>query len=218
MRRASYLFFANNFGYDPNMLHDPTTEVPSLYGDDYSEPDSLRPPAQHHAQHDGWQLPPLMVKNVNDWGNFRVPEGADRRSSLAQFLAFSSTLGASTSNKRRASDVFLEDIGSLNFQPPFSTPRIMAPEPSKKQVSKIVKNTSIDAKRPKNSSSQYRGVSKCTKDGRWQVRIRVGNKVKYLGRFKDEKEAAICYDKAARDLHGEKALPNFPSSSEIIAS
>ena len=64
-------------------------------------------------------------------------------------------------------------------------------------------------KRSKTLSSKYRGVSKCSKDGRWQARIRIGAVVKYLGRFKSEIEAAKRYDIAAHKLHGERAMPNF---------
>jgi hypothetical protein len=43
----------------------------------------------------------------------------------------------------------------------------------------------------------YTGVSKCAKDGRWQSRIRVGKKVKYLGRFRTEMDAAKKYDEVS---------------------
>lgn len=65
-------------------------------------------------------------------------------------------------------------------------------------------------KRSREQSSKFRGVSKCSKDGRWQARIRVGKTVKYLGRFKNEEDAAHCYDQAAARLHGKRAQFNFP--------
>ena len=65
------------------------------------------------------------------------------------------------------------------------------------------------AKRSGVKSSDFRGVSKCAKDGRWQSRIRVGKKVKYLGRFKTEEAAAARYDEAALALHGRRATLNF---------
>ena len=68
--------------------------------------------------------------------------------------------------------------------------------------------------RASGKSSGFRGVSKCVKDGRWQARIRVGKKVKYLGRFKHEVEAAQTYDEAALALHGTRAVLNFDLTPE----
>jgi len=59
-------------------------------------------------------------------------------------------------------------------------------------------------------------VSKCVKDGRWQARIRVGKKVRYLGRFKNELDAALTYDEAALALHGPRAVLNFELSPEAF--
>jgi hypothetical protein len=63
--------------------------------------------------------------------------------------------------------------------------------------------------RTKALSSAFRGVSRCSKDGRWQARIRVGANVKYLGRFKTQEQAAMCYDKAAVIHHGDRAVLNY---------
>jgi len=67
--------------------------------------------------------------------------------------------------------------------------------------------------RSRESSSRFRGVSKCKKDGRFQARIRVGQKVVYLGRFKLETEAAMKYDEAAAKFHGKRAILNFPENA-----
>ena len=72
--------------------------------------------------------------------------------------------------------------------------------------------------RSKNKSSAYRGVSRCAKDGRWQARIRVGRTVKYLGRYKTEIEAARCYDRAAVQMHGSRAVLNERMLSGLINS
>ena len=82
---------------------------------------------------------------------------------------------------------------------------------SKKSKSKSLKSAENDktASRSRVKSSMYRGVSRCAKDGRWQARIRHGSKVKYLGRFKTEYEAALCYDNAAKLFHGVRATTNF---------
>ena len=45
-----------------------------------------------------------------------------------------------------------------------------------------------------------------------QARIRIGPHVKYLGRFKDEIDAAKRYDQAAIRFHGKRAMPNFPNA------
>lgn len=76
-------------------------------------------------------------------------------------------------------------------------------------------NSSL-AKRSGVKSSDFRGVSKCAKDGRWQSRIRVGKKVKYLGRFKTEEAAALRYDEAALALHGRRATLNFDLSEDEL--
>lgn len=45
---------------------------------------------------------------------------------------------------------------------------------------------------------------------RWMAQIAVDRKTIYLGRFKDEEQAARAYDKAARKHHKEYARLNFP--------
>ncbi|KAH9254449.1 hypothetical protein BASA81_007562 [Batrachochytrium salamandrivorans] len=62
---------------------------------------------------------------------------------------------------------------------------------------------------PPPTSSSYRGVSLCSKDSRWQARIRIKKEVVYLGRFETQELAARRYDEAAREHHGSKALINF---------
>lgn len=60
------------------------------------------------------------------------------------------------------------------------------------------------------NTSGYKGV--CWYKGRnksWCARIMARGKYYQLGYFKDAKEAARAYDKAAKELHGEYAKLNF---------
>lgn len=63
-------------------------------------------------------------------------------------------------------------------------------------------------------TSKYRGVSKCSNDNKWQARIRTGRVVRYLGRFSNEEAAARRYDRAAKELHKERAVFNFPEEQQ----
>lgn len=60
------------------------------------------------------------------------------------------------------------------------------------------------------ATSKFRGV--CWYGGRqkWYAGIRVSGKQINLGLFSCEKEAALAYDRAARELFGDFATPNFP--------
>lgn len=64
-------------------------------------------------------------------------------------------------------------------------------------------------------TSGFRGVSCCGKDRKWQARIRDANRVRYLGRFGTEVEAAFVYDEAARLLKGDRAPTNFVPLDEV---
>lgn len=59
------------------------------------------------------------------------------------------------------------------------------------------------------ASSVFRGVSKHRE--KWLAGIRVNGKTIYLGQFLIEKNAALAYDKAAREFFGDFAAPNFPA-------
>lgn len=62
------------------------------------------------------------------------------------------------------------------------------------------------------SASRFKGVSKHR--SRWAARIRMDGKVKSLGSFITQEEAAHAYDSAASKLHGEFARLNFPNGKE----
>jgi hypothetical protein len=67
--------------------------------------------------------------------------------------------------------------------------------------------------RSKNSrtlcSSKYKGVYYNKKRKKWQSQIRANQETHYLGRFKNEIDAAKAYDKAAKIYFGNYAKLNF---------
>jgi len=65
----------------------------------------------------------------------------------------------------------------------------------------------------RNTSSRYKGVSWNKNKHKWKAYIARGGKSYHLGCFKNEKTAALAYDKAALKLFGEYALINFPEES-----
>lgn len=74
-----------------------------------------------------------------------------------------------------------------------------------------------NAKRPKNGSSQYKGVSYFRRDGCWMAKITVGRAQTFLGYFDKEEDAGRAYDAAAREVYGEFARVNFPTGEERAA-
>ena len=61
-----------------------------------------------------------------------------------------------------------------------------------------------------NATSQYKGVSWHTKDGKWQASIRINGKSTALGMFHNEEEAAMAYDIAASKHFGQFSRLNLP--------
>ena len=64
----------------------------------------------------------------------------------------------------------------------------------------------MNKKRPPFGSSVYKGVR--LNQGKWEVRISKNNKRIYLGRFDTEIEAALTWNEAAKNHHGEFAYLN----------
>jgi len=62
-----------------------------------------------------------------------------------------------------------------------------------------------------NNTSGYRGVSKKTKSGYHQARIKIKGKDKHLGYFNRRKQAAIAYDHAVHKFGLPTSKLNFPS-------
>lgn len=59
-----------------------------------------------------------------------------------------------------------------------------------------------------NNSSGYKGVIYDKTRDKWRAEICVEKKRKYLGRFSTPEEAALAYNAAAKELHGEYAFIN----------
>jgi len=62
----------------------------------------------------------------------------------------------------------------------------------------------------KGNTSTYRGVS-AYRNG-WRASIGNGDGSRWLGDYTSETAAARAYDVAAREMYGERAMVNFPSS------
>lgn len=63
-------------------------------------------------------------------------------------------------------------------------------------------------------TSQFKGVSWHKNAGKWQAHIRFQGKLRHLGLFDVEREAAEVYDGAALMLFGSFACLNFPDERE----
>ena len=64
-----------------------------------------------------------------------------------------------------------------------------------------------------NASSQYVGVSRDERRGKWIAAIKKNGHQKTLGQFEREEDAARAYDDAARILHGPYANLNLPEGT-----
>jgi len=62
----------------------------------------------------------------------------------------------------------------------------------------------------RSGGSGYKGVWLAKQKGLWRASIVCCGRRKHLGYFRDKRDAANAYDRAARQYHGEFALLNFP--------
>ena len=67
---------------------------------------------------------------------------------------------------------------------------------------------SFNKPKQKNSVSKYKGIRWHKKTKKWQVRLYINRKTKYLGYYDCEIEAAKAYNTAALNYHGEFAFLN----------
>lgn len=71
-------------------------------------------------------------------------------------------------------------------------------------------------KRRRVGTSGFRGVAESPykKTHKFIARINYNKKYKYLGTYNTKEEAAYAYDRKALELHGDKAILNFPELKE----
>jgi hypothetical protein len=67
----------------------------------------------------------------------------------------------------------------------------------------------------KGASSKYKGVVWDKTNKKWKASIGFNYKLIHLGRYINEKDAAMAYDKKAQELFGEFARINFPNYIQI---
>ena len=68
-----------------------------------------------------------------------------------------------------------------------------------------------------NSTSGYKGVGWHKVAQKWWASIQADGRRRHIGLYPTAEEAALAYDAAARDLHGEYATLNFPAPGERAA-
>jgi hypothetical protein len=73
---------------------------------------------------------------------------------------------------------------------------------------------SYNAKKSRNKSSKYKGVSWSKRNLLWKGYVTVNCKTKWLGYFKTEKEAALAYNTHAKLYFGEFAKINIIEDSD----
>lgn len=67
----------------------------------------------------------------------------------------------------------------------------------------------------RSATSKYKGVCWNRNAGKWQACITVDRKLRYLGLYANEEEAARVYDAQAKALFGEFARLNFPEEAAV---
>jgi len=72
-------------------------------------------------------------------------------------------------------------------------------------------------RKQKNTSSKYIGVSLRKNRNSWDANIRINGKKHYLGSFKDELDAAVAYDAAAKKYIGKNVRLNFSDERKNIS-
>jgi hypothetical protein len=67
-----------------------------------------------------------------------------------------------------------------------------------------------------NNTSQYKGVHRVSETHGWRATIKADDGGIFLGTYQTERMAAIAYDRAALEYHGEFANLNFPDRPDDV--
>ena len=73
---------------------------------------------------------------------------------------------------------------------------------------------SANSVRHRDGRSRFKGIYFDRDTGRWRAEIAFAGRKLRLGRFARDTDAALAYDAKARELFGEFAAVNFPSTDE----
>lgn len=71
--------------------------------------------------------------------------------------------------------------------------------------------SNYNQKKRKDNTSGYRGVNWCKRTGKWHTSIQTNGHHKSCGYYDDPIEAALVYDRVAKNIAGEYANLNFPN-------
>ncbi len=63
------------------------------------------------------------------------------------------------------------------------------------------------------NTSGYRGVTFYARTGKWRVQIRCDGTTTHIGYFTTAEEAAVAYDRKAREVFGDSAYQNVPAAA-----
>jgi HNH endonuclease/AP2 domain len=66
----------------------------------------------------------------------------------------------------------------------------------------------VNTRKRLETSSRFKGVSWHPQTQKWRAYVGVGGKLKHLGLFPTQWQAALAYNRAAKEIYGDFARPN----------